>query len=146
MYIFGGEDIEQIGTNAFKNDDEPLLNLKNVEIASGILVIRSEAFAGSGIRYIKLPDTLKWIQREAFQNCTNLTYISLPSSKLTNLGENLFFGTDILAINYLGTKADWDKILKTNWKNGASQTMILYCTDSTWSVTGGGDGTYTKIS
>ena len=65
--------------------------LKTVSIPSMVTEIGYEAFKGSGIADITLPDGLTYIGDMAFMNCQSLTKIELPSS-LKKIEDNAFFG------------------------------------------------------
>lgn len=85
----GGKKISQ---NAFEGDH----SLKKVVFHDGVEQINVSAFAGcSGITDLTLPSTLKVLQSNAFQYCTNITtnHLILPES-LTVLGSGCFQGCD----------------------------------------------------
>lgn len=71
----------------YKGDDE------HVVIPDGVRKIDKKVFLNqTKLRSVKLPETLTWIELEAFSGCTNLTDISIPSS-VQRFGHNVFRNT-----------------------------------------------------
>ena len=73
--------------------------------------VSPEAFRGSALRTVVLPEGVTAIERAAFQNCSLLTEVTLPSS-LTSIGDFAFAGcaslTSILLpqdVAYIGRQA-----------------------------------------
>lgn len=84
--------IQKIGQNAFEGDH----SIRKVTINEGTEQINVSCFAGcSGITELELPSTLKVLQSNAFQYCTNLTFTDfiLPEN-VTILGSGCFQGCD----------------------------------------------------
>ena len=48
------------------------------EIPAGVTEIAADVFRGSGLRSVRLPDSLRRIGRRAFQHCRRLTALELP--------------------------------------------------------------------
>ena len=65
--------IKHIGRGAFEFTSK----LENVELPSELITIGDRAFKNSGIKEIRLPDSLDELGRNVFQNCKNLTKIYL---------------------------------------------------------------------
>ena len=65
--------------------------LKSFSIPSTVTEIGYEAFKGSGIADITLPESLTDISNMAFMNCQSLTEISIPSS-VKKIQDNAFSG------------------------------------------------------
>ena len=63
--------------------------VKTVTFEEGIEKIDKEAFTGSGIENITLPDTVKSIGEDAFSNCAGVKSITLPEG-LEGIGERAF--------------------------------------------------------
>lgn len=57
-----------------------------------VVGIGESAFVNSNITSISLPNTLKYIGKEAFQTCLGLTTITIPQS-VTTYGNNVFWAT-----------------------------------------------------
>ena len=66
-----------------------------VTLPASIAEIGNDAFAGSGIEKIVLPENATDIGMRAFRNCTSLTSVTLPSL-LTELGTDVFNGCTAL--------------------------------------------------
>ena len=73
-----------------------------------VVAIGEGAFADSEITSVTIPDSVKAIGKQAFQNCTVLTAVSLPSG-ITEIAEGTFSGcsalTDITIPNTIQTIA-----------------------------------------
>lgn len=67
--------VEDIGISAFRE----CKNLSRVEIPDGIEKIFAGAFAETALEEIKLPNSLKYLGFGAFNGCTKLRKVSLPS-------------------------------------------------------------------
>ena len=65
----------------------------------------------------------------AFRNCSQLTRIAIPVG-ITEIGENALLDCASLTdINYAGTKAEWNEIVKpVNWDGGA-KIYAVHCAD-----------------
>lgn len=67
---------------------------------------------------------VKSIGDNAFSNCCHLRYVYISDS-LEKIGSNIFDGCNSIVINYLGTKAQWDKIIKDNdWARGCNSIEV----------------------
>jgi hypothetical protein len=82
--------------------------LDNYELHPDTKYILDEAFRGTPITSIILPEGFRGIDYYAFVNCTSLVSLTVPST-LTHIGEYAFSGTDIKTIN-ISSVADWTKI------------------------------------
>ncbi len=60
-------------------------------LTSGLQVIEAEAFAGSAIASISIPNGVTAIGEGAFKDCLNLTAVRIPAS-VTSIGSNAFSG------------------------------------------------------
>ena len=63
--------------------------LPEVVIPSGTTTIGSEAFEGSGVRFVWLPEDTTRIGSRAFANCDGLKYVYVPSG-CQDIGEMAF--------------------------------------------------------
>ena len=88
--------VEEIGANAFLSCHQ----LKNVTIQNGApKIIRSGAFAETGIVKIVIPESVTRIEGCAFRDCKQLESVTIPEG-LTNIAENAFAGcTKLLDAN-----------------------------------------------
>ncbi len=64
----------------------------------------------------------------AFQNCTDLTSVTIPNS-ITSIGENAFVGCNTLTIIYEGTLNNWETVEKASGWDGNIGTYNIHCTD-----------------
>lgn len=84
-----------IGNRAFKNCNK----LSSVTIPTGVSAIGAEAFAGTVIRDIVIPDTVQVIGDGAFYNCGNLGTVTFESggSQDKTIGDGAFY--DCIGLN-----------------------------------------------
>ena len=71
-----------------------------------IVGIQAGAFKGKAIRSVYLPDSMRWIQAEAFAHCAPLTYIIIPK-ELESIGKDAFAACPLLSHVYF-TGDEWD--------------------------------------
>lgn len=82
--------LKTVAENVFTN----MANLQTVSftgVGGTLTSIANNAFKGTGITEIEIPEGVTSIGKYAFQNCASLTKISLPAS-LTSIGENAIDG------------------------------------------------------
>ncbi len=104
--------------------------LETVSIPDSVKYIDSEAFDGcTGLTSITIPNSVTSIGFCAFRNCTGLTSFTIPHS-VTAIGNNVFEGcTGLTSICFDGTKQEWEAIEKpTDFYLGESITKVV-CTD-----------------
>lgn len=90
------EALKPFKTEALSNQKYVLTALKNkkeleVEVPSYIVTIGENAFAGSDVIGVTLPEGLLKIEKGAFQNCQSLEKINFPST-LRIIGDDAFAG------------------------------------------------------
>lgn len=117
---------KEIRDYAFNN----CVDLERVEFrtfATGKQTIGSYAFANCAkLKNVVLSNNLNQIGSRAFENDACLETIAIPNS-LTRLDDFAFNGTALKDIYYSGTKANWEKITKTdNWSGGLSDCKIHF--------------------
>ena len=140
------ESLETLGHSCFYNDT----SLTEINIPSKIHNLDNSLFYGcSSLRSINLPDTLVSIGNSAFKNCISLNINQLPIS-LENIESNAFEGcksiteitisntiktisdyafkgcTSLNAINYLGTKEQFDLINISEYGIGVDINIIKF--------------------
>lgn len=77
-------------------DFNPVTNLVDITVPSGVKAIGSSAFNGAtNLKNINLPDTLTIIRGNSFNYCTSLTSIEIPSSVIT-IDSSAFYGCTAL--------------------------------------------------
>ena len=108
------ESITELGTYTFYAP-----NLASVTILSNsITTLPSRTFASTKITSITLPESLKVIDRYAFQYCHSLETIVIPKG-LESIGTEAFDGCPITTVYYGGSEADWANI-----------SIVDYCNDA----------------
>ncbi len=85
------EGVTQIGTVFSGNKD-----ITSIILPDSLMYIEENAFKGcSGLTEIKLPDSLEYISKNSFDGCSSLTAINLPDG-LLSIPENAFKGCSSL--------------------------------------------------
>ena len=78
-------------------------NLTDIKIPPTITKIGGNAFEGTGLSSVIIPDTVASVDAAAFSNCTKLTDIKLPNG-ITNVANRLFSGcTNLTRIDFPAT-------------------------------------------
>lgn len=111
------------------------VDLEKVEFrsfATGNQKIGNRAFAEcKKLKEVVLSSNLSSIGDKAFENDESLETVSLPKG-IKSIGAMAFKGTSITNINYVGSKADWDRIAKSDdWSDGLSNCKIHYLEEGT---------------
>ena len=115
------QSVRILASSAFKGCG----NLTNISLPEGLLRIGDECFKyDGGLENISLHSTLTHIGMNAFDECYELSQITLPKS-LVEIGNTAFKYTNIEEMTYLGSVADWEKIVKQD--SGTNATV--HCTD-----------------
>ena len=132
-----GLPVTRIGEDAFANDEK----ITSVSIAESVSELGSWAFGGcrnlasvaihsdsittlpsrifyySAIKSIELPESIKVIDRYAFQSCYYLETIYIPKG-LESVGTEAFDGADAIhTIYYGGSEGDWANISVVDYHN-----------------------------
>ncbi|MCR4691886.1 MAG: leucine-rich repeat domain-containing protein, partial [Lachnospiraceae bacterium] len=80
-----GNNIKEISDNAFSG----CVNLKSVDLSkANIEIIGKNAFKGTKLKTVTLPDTVKTVKAGAFSNCKNMTSITFGKNTKT-IGKNV---------------------------------------------------------
>lgn len=90
--------ITGIWPNAFRNAP-----LKKIEIPSGVKEIGAGCFTGSELTEITLPEQINEIYQSLFENCKNLSKITLQGKNISELWDSAFDGINSTAIIYINT-------------------------------------------
>ena len=122
-YIFPNS-VKEIGHSAFLF----CTNLKSIDIPSTVDKIGTNAFYGTNIKEANI--NAKEIESSIFYDSSSLENVTFGKN-VTNFGSSIFRNSNkIKNIKYLGTKEEWNNILKhTSWKNGNSSITKIVCTD-----------------
>lgn len=120
------KDLEEIGAMAFYN----CLELTKIEFPNTLKSIAWSAFEKTGLKNIVLPDGFEVFGFDAFRGSL-LETISLPNT-ISYLPANLFGACKFLTkIEFRGTQAQWHAIKKyPGWHESYSKLKV-YCTDGT---------------
>lgn len=105
--------------------------LKSITIGNGVTDIGDFAFQGcNGLTSVTIPDSVTSIGDDAFYNCSGLTSVAMGNG-VKSIGSYAFSDCDKLTrIDFNGTKAQWNAIIKgDNWNGEGGFT--IYCTDGT---------------
>lgn len=78
----------RISVEAFKNCKQ----LKSLCIPPEVHSIDRAAFAGSGLQQLKLPEGIRWIYRQAFMDCSELTGDILIPESASKINDEVFAG------------------------------------------------------
>ncbi len=65
----------------------------NIDVPEGVTRIPAGTFRGTNIKSVTLPSTLTYIGEEAFENCGQLTQITLKSDVVSYVGANAFYNS-----------------------------------------------------
>ena len=122
-YIFPNS-VKEIGHSAFLF----CTNLKSIDIPSTVDKIGANAFYGTNIKEANI--NAKELESSIFYDSYSLENVTFGKN-VTNFGSSIFINSNkIKSIKYLGTKEEWNNILKhQSWKNGNSSITKIICTD-----------------
>ncbi len=88
-------------------------------------------FALQSVTDVIIPDAVTSIYSVAFRYCDSLLTISIPDS-INEIGSQAFVACyKLKEINYSGTKADWNIIIKQPDWNSNTGSYLINCTDGT---------------
>lgn len=99
-------------------------------IKDGTKWIGSNAFEDCrNLTFVTIPNSVTTIHYEAFHSCTSLTSIAIPNS-VTSIGKWTFYNCrGLTSISYTGTISQWNAITKGNdWHMNVPVTVV-HCTD-----------------
>ena len=88
--VIFGENVEYIGTYLFSNAP-----LDTVVLPNGVDTIEQRAFYGCSLRYIELPQSLKYIGYSAFDGATSLASLTVPEN-VSNIPSTMCYGCSSL--------------------------------------------------
>lgn len=127
-YIFGASDF-------FDKHEYVPLSLKKVTITCATIICRFAFEDCSGLTSIMIPSSVTSIGHSAFSGCSGLISITIPES-VTSIDSYAFDGcSSLTSIAYNGTMAEWDAIDKdSSWNGYNIPAMYVQCSDGTVSL------------
>lgn len=139
MWTFGsnGRIIWNCNENDIANDgniyeivDGVIYALKdNVATVSEQANLSNQVILVNVINYKDKTYEVKSINDYAFRYCYTLTSITIPDS-VTSIGHYVFERcSGLTEINYLGTKAQWDKFQRWSYWDYGTGDYVIHCTD-----------------
>ena len=103
-----GKNVKNIGSKLFQD----CTSLNSINIPVSLDYLGSEMFADCTLTDFTIPETITTIKMSAFRNCTSLTTVKIPSSVKVIEGYIFCKCKNLSRIEYLGSKAQWEKIIK----------------------------------
>ena len=83
-------DDDVIGHSMFKE----CKNLKTIELPATIYSIQANAFSGSGLRKIDIPNSVSSLGGDAFAYCSSLDSVTM-GRRVTSLGQGVFYASNV---------------------------------------------------
>lgn len=120
------EGVKKIGYFAF----EDCKSLKRVSVPSSVTEVGGSAFNGcTSLKSVTIPDSVTKIRYSAFKNCRSLKKVTIPAS-VTELCRWAFQDCESLReMKFLGTKAQWNSIVKgDDWNLNIPANKVV-CAD-----------------
>lgn len=111
-----------IATGAFQY----CINLTSVSIPNSLTKIETDAFNGSSLKYINIPETVTSIGDNVFYNCTSLKAIVIPTSVGNNIGKNIL--SYCWSLRYVFSYAALERHEEKNNPFGnMTSSVIIFC-------------------
>ena len=139
--------VQTIAAYSFCNS----VDLTEIVISDGVSIIGSEAFYGSRLHTVVMPDSVLYIRDGAFQDCSELRYIELPAN-LQEISYQAFRNCDSLneitipdSVNTFGHGmfADCDNLERINSQYSSENGRSLIFHGDLIAVAWGGISSYT---
>ena len=105
--------------------------LKDITIPDGVINIVPEAFyLLESLESVIIGNGVTYIGSKTFSSCNALKTLTISNS-VTRIDSGAFYGCPIEVINYDGTKAEWESIIKEDnfVYNFGRERYTVYCTD-----------------
>ena len=99
--------------------------LREVDFGSSLTSLGYQAFSGSGLIYVRLPEQLTGISRYAFYSCSKLEAIYIPSA-VTNIYNSAFYYSTPCHVFYGGSEADFAKVTVAANNNRLTEAVWHY--------------------
>ena len=75
-------------------------DIKKIVVSSGVTAIGKNAFSGSEVKTIELPDTLTTIKEGAFTDCAQLEQVDLSKTQVTTIEADTFAGCGVKTVAF----------------------------------------------
>ena len=98
------EGVTELGYGVFEN-----AGLEEIDLPDSLTYIGAYAFYGTDLTSLTVPDNVTEIRGLAFASCSSMETVTLPRS-VTKIGDLAFTDTPLKAVNYMGSREDWEKI------------------------------------
>ncbi len=118
------DSVTSIGNYAF----DTCGSLQNVTFGKGLTTISDRAFSNTGLTNITIPNGVTTIGVEAFYACDELNRVSIPDSVTLISDRAFYYCTNLQAVHYGGSKADWYNIAFGKGNDNLIKATILYNT------------------
>lgn len=106
------DSVTTIGGGAFAHDTK----LAKVTMSKNVTEIGGESFTGTAIEQITLPEGLKEIRGNTFEDCRSLKEISIPDS-VQRIGGHAFYGCYNLQTVYISPRSELAEIGSSAFRN-----------------------------
>lgn len=93
--VITGKNLRTIGASAFHNCGK--LDTVDLSRSTNLNSIEANAFEGTGVKSMVIPDSVEYIKDYAFCGCGNLTYVKLPEN-LKGISYSSFISTGLTSI------------------------------------------------
>jgi len=134
--MLGGHAVTAIGHDCFHHSNS--VPCTSITVSEGVATIGKSAFQGcSNLASVSLPSSLTSIGEAAFHSCTALTSITIPNN-VTEIAVYAFEDCGLTDLYFAGTKAQWNNVSvdKRAFYN-ISPTVHWFCT-TTYDMQGHG--------
>ena len=103
--------------------------LESINLPQTLIYLGKSVFTGSKITSAVIFDGITGISARSFARCTSLNEITLPAT-VKEIGDYAFIYCESLTtVNFNGTRAEWDAVVKgINWR-AKSSAFTVKCTD-----------------
>jgi hypothetical protein len=90
--------------------------------------IWDKAFTDTGLKSVTIPEGVTGIGFCAFESCGDLTSVTIPAS-VKAINEAFLDCCDLETIRFNGTKAQWEKVVKSGLWDFNVPAKSVTCTD-----------------
>ncbi len=103
--------------------------LQSIRLSGGLTIIEQYTLENCGLlTEIIIPEGIEKIDMHAISSCFSLKRVSLPRS-LKTLMRTAIINSTCEEIDYAGTLAEWEAVVKQNRWYGNNEDLVIHCTD-----------------